>query len=290
MVESVAELNEIVVTGLSKSAEKNRTPTPISTISPIQLKQLSTTNIIDAIATQPGVSQVTTGSGISKPVIRGLGYNRVVVVNDGIRRKASNGAMNTELKSMSIVWTVWKFWRPCKFILWKRCNGRCNQYVAGADFYLKELSREMFWRIINRTMDYLAAHWILPAIRRDLSGMFDIQIKWRMLIRINTMDIFLIQDIRKILSEESSAWINPRATFICILVYDLTPGLLKVNATVLQVNFKTGSSERFCRRICHRYEQWLQKATHLWHHFRKFIITKLHWITVLSSDPEIWKR
>ncbi|HNP98886.1 MAG TPA: carboxypeptidase-like regulatory domain-containing protein, partial [Bacteroidia bacterium] len=79
MVESVAELNEIVVTGLSKSAEKNRTPTPISTISPIQLKQLSTTNIIDAIATQPGVSQVTTGSGISKPVIRGLGYNRVVV-------------------------------------------------------------------------------------------------------------------------------------------------------------------------------------------------------------------
>lgn len=85
--ESVAELNEVVVTGLSKSAEKNRTPTPITTISSIQLKQLSATNIIDAIATQPGVSQVTTGSGISKPVIRGLGYNRVVVVNDGIRQE-----------------------------------------------------------------------------------------------------------------------------------------------------------------------------------------------------------
>lgn len=87
MDESVAELNEVVVTGLSKSAEKNRTPTPISTISSIQLKQLSATNIIDAIATQPGISQVTTGSGISKPVIRGLGYNRVVVVNDGIRQE-----------------------------------------------------------------------------------------------------------------------------------------------------------------------------------------------------------
>ena len=45
------------------------------------------TNIIDAIAHQPGVSQITTGSGISKPVIRGLGYNRVVVVNDGIRQE-----------------------------------------------------------------------------------------------------------------------------------------------------------------------------------------------------------
>lgn len=45
------------------------------------------TNIIDAIAHQPGVSQITTGSGISKPVIRGLGFNRVVVVNDGVRQE-----------------------------------------------------------------------------------------------------------------------------------------------------------------------------------------------------------
>lgn len=85
--ESVSELHEIVVTGLSKSAEKSRTPTPITTISAIQLKQIQGTNIIDAIATMPGISQVTTGSGISKPVIRGLGYNRVVVVKDGIRQE-----------------------------------------------------------------------------------------------------------------------------------------------------------------------------------------------------------
>jgi iron complex outermembrane receptor protein len=85
--ESVAELNELVVTGLSKAAEKNRTPTPITTIPPILLLQSSSTNIIDAISQQPGVSQVTTGSGISKPVIRGLGYNRVVTVNDGIRQE-----------------------------------------------------------------------------------------------------------------------------------------------------------------------------------------------------------
>lgn len=87
MEESVAEMQEVIVTGLSKSAERNRTPTPVTGISPIQLKELSSTNIIDAIATQPGISQVTTGAGISKPVIRGLGYNRVVVVNDGIRQE-----------------------------------------------------------------------------------------------------------------------------------------------------------------------------------------------------------
>ena len=85
--ESVSELNEIVVTGLSRSAEKNRTPTPILTIPPIVLLQNSATNMIDAISHEPGVSQVTTGSGISKPVIRGLGYNRIVTVIDGIRQE-----------------------------------------------------------------------------------------------------------------------------------------------------------------------------------------------------------
>lgn len=85
--ESVIEINEVVVTGLSKAEEKNRTATPITTIQPLELQQMVSSNIIDAIASQPGVSQITTGSGISKPVIRGLGYNRVVVVNDGIRQE-----------------------------------------------------------------------------------------------------------------------------------------------------------------------------------------------------------
>lgn len=84
---SVKEINEVVVTGHSQAGERNKTPTPISLISNTELKQSASTNIIDALAKQPGISQITTGSGISKPVIRGLGYNRVVVVNDGIRQE-----------------------------------------------------------------------------------------------------------------------------------------------------------------------------------------------------------
>jgi len=87
MEESVNELHEVVITGMSQAAEKNRTPTPVTTISPLELHRIASVNIIDAIATQPGISQLTTGAGISKPVIRGLGYNRVVVVNDGIRQE-----------------------------------------------------------------------------------------------------------------------------------------------------------------------------------------------------------
>ncbi len=84
---SVKEMHDVVVTGLSKATERNRTPTSISSLSYATLLQNGGTNIIDAIAKQPGISQITTGSGISKPVIRGLGFNRVVVVNDGIRQE-----------------------------------------------------------------------------------------------------------------------------------------------------------------------------------------------------------
>ena len=84
---AATEMNEVVVTGLSKAAEQKRTPTPIAVVPRLVLLQTTSTNIIDALAAQPGISQVTTGTGISKPVIRGLGYNRVVVVNDGIRQE-----------------------------------------------------------------------------------------------------------------------------------------------------------------------------------------------------------
>lgn len=85
--QSITEMNAVIVTGLSKAAELKRTPTPISIVSKSELLQTTSTNIIDAIATQPGVSQITTGPGISKPVIRGLGYNRLVVIHDDIRQE-----------------------------------------------------------------------------------------------------------------------------------------------------------------------------------------------------------
>ena len=85
--ESVTEISEVVITGQSGLLEMKRTPAPISVVPRSGLLESSSTNIIDALAKEPGVAQITTGSGISKPVIRGLGYNRVVVVNDGIRQE-----------------------------------------------------------------------------------------------------------------------------------------------------------------------------------------------------------
>lgn len=80
-------LKGVVVTGLTGDSRLNETPTAINVLDSRALRSEASTNIIDAIARQPGVSQISTGNGISKPVIRGLGYNRVVVIADGIRQE-----------------------------------------------------------------------------------------------------------------------------------------------------------------------------------------------------------
>ena len=87
MQENNATLKEVVVTGLTGSTRADHSPAPISVVAPRVLQATPSSNIIDAVAHQPGVSQITTGGGISKPVIRGLGYNRIVTVNDGIRQE-----------------------------------------------------------------------------------------------------------------------------------------------------------------------------------------------------------
>lgn len=84
---TITEISEVVITGLSQSTEQRKSPAPVSVVPQEHLQQNSSTNIIDALSREPGVTQITTGSGISKPVVRGLGFNRVVVINDGIRQE-----------------------------------------------------------------------------------------------------------------------------------------------------------------------------------------------------------
>ena len=80
-------LNEVTVTGVTGDTKLKHATAPVSIIRPQELRETSSTNIIDAISHQPGISQLSTGSSISKPIIRGLGYNRVVVMSEGVRQE-----------------------------------------------------------------------------------------------------------------------------------------------------------------------------------------------------------
>ena len=81
------QLNELTVTGVTGDTKLKHVTAPVSIVSPQVLRATASTNVIDAISHQPGVSQLTTGGSISKPIIRGLGYNRVVVMSDGVRQE-----------------------------------------------------------------------------------------------------------------------------------------------------------------------------------------------------------
>ena len=80
-------LNEVTVTGVTGDTKLKHATAPVSIVTPQVLHSTASTNIIDAISHQPGVSQLTTGGSISKPIIRGLGYNRVVVMSEGVRQE-----------------------------------------------------------------------------------------------------------------------------------------------------------------------------------------------------------
>lgn len=83
----ISSLPEVIVTGVQSATDKQKFPMTVGVLNQKDFLQNSSTNIIDALSSIPGVSQITIGPAISKPVVRGLGYNRVVVMNDGIRQE-----------------------------------------------------------------------------------------------------------------------------------------------------------------------------------------------------------
>ena len=85
---SSIETGEVVITGVGKATEIKQDPVPMIAIGKIYLDEHSASgNVIDEIANLPGISAVTTGPNISKPFIHGLGYNRVITLEDGIRQE-----------------------------------------------------------------------------------------------------------------------------------------------------------------------------------------------------------
>ena len=83
-----SDLNDVVITGVNRATALRKSPVPIAVLSRKTMDQNVSTNLIDAIVKGiPGVTAVTTGPNVSKPFIRGLGYNRVLTLYDGLRQE-----------------------------------------------------------------------------------------------------------------------------------------------------------------------------------------------------------
>ncbi len=80
----INKLDEIVVYG-NQQDKRSETSNSIDVLDSKTMREMGAMNLSDGIAKLPGVNQLSTGAGISKPVIRGLFGNRIQTVLLGMR-------------------------------------------------------------------------------------------------------------------------------------------------------------------------------------------------------------
>ncbi|WP_423736576.1 TonB-dependent receptor [Chitinophaga caseinilytica] len=81
---SVTQLQEVAITG---HAAKEVTTAPVESLSGRELEKTRGLTLGEALKRVNGVTAMTTGPNVSKPVINGLHSNRVLVLNNGIRQE-----------------------------------------------------------------------------------------------------------------------------------------------------------------------------------------------------------
>ena len=86
--ESTTQLDEIKVNGKTKNREHKESPIVSQLVTKEFLSANRENSLMQTLSKIPGVSTIKIGSGQSKPVIRGLGFNRVAVVQNGIKHEA----------------------------------------------------------------------------------------------------------------------------------------------------------------------------------------------------------
>ncbi|MDO9261662.1 MAG: carboxypeptidase-like regulatory domain-containing protein, partial [Flavobacteriaceae bacterium] len=80
----VFEIDEVIVSTLFHKLQKDNV-TKVDFRSMKSLQQSGGSTLMQQLSNIPGISQITTGNSIGKPVIRGLSGNRVLVYSQGVR-------------------------------------------------------------------------------------------------------------------------------------------------------------------------------------------------------------
>ena len=84
-------LPDVVVTESYQQRQAKKSALTVEVIEQDFLRKHFTGNFMQAMENIPGVQAMDIGSGFSKPMIRGMGFNRIAVLETESSRKASNG-------------------------------------------------------------------------------------------------------------------------------------------------------------------------------------------------------
>src|SRR6478609_7040420 len=84
LIPQVIEINKVVISNSFINDQKNNT-FKVDVVDSKDIQKVGGFTVMDALNKIPGIEATTTGTLISRPVIRGLSSNRVLTVIDGVR-------------------------------------------------------------------------------------------------------------------------------------------------------------------------------------------------------------
>lgn len=96
--QKTVSLNEVVVAGNYVDYRKKEESLNIEIVNDVYLRQNMGGSLMTSLERLPGVSALSIGSDQSKPVIRGLGFNRVVVIENSIKHEAQQWGLDHGLE------------------------------------------------------------------------------------------------------------------------------------------------------------------------------------------------
>lgn len=86
-VEDSVQLKEVIVTSNFLQGAQMRSPLNVGQVSRSFIRENLSGSLTQTLEAIPGVKAMTIGSGQSKPAIRGLGFNRLIVAENGIKHE-----------------------------------------------------------------------------------------------------------------------------------------------------------------------------------------------------------
>jgi iron complex outermembrane receptor protein len=95
-------LNEVVVAAsYQKSIDRNSALT-VNWVDKNFLNEHFTGNLMQTLEYVPGIHSMDIGSGFSKPMIRGMGFNRIAVTENGIKQEGQQWGADHGLEMVDI--------------------------------------------------------------------------------------------------------------------------------------------------------------------------------------------
>ncbi|MFR9650935.1 MAG: TonB-dependent receptor [Rikenellaceae bacterium] len=87
LYDDVIEIDDVVVEGNAQQRSKRENPQTLEVVDRESIAQNFSGNMVATLEHIPGIQSMSVGSGFAKPMIRGMGFNRVSVIENSVKQE-----------------------------------------------------------------------------------------------------------------------------------------------------------------------------------------------------------